>query len=82
MFIGTCQADGKEIREAVVAVLNNRAGYNARDGKLAKTMLKAAAAWRIDEVKENFAKQPTEDLGCPLAGNRYPGWWSLRSMTD
>jgi len=66
MFIGTCQADGKEISETVVAVLNNSAGYNARDGKLAKTVLKATAAWKIDEIKEKFAKQSTETLECPL----------------
>jgi len=68
MFIGTCQAAGKEKPEAVVAVLNNSAGYNARDGKLAKTMLKATTAWKIDETKEKFAKQSTENLGCPLGG--------------
>ena len=80
-FIGTCQADGKKgsgrievahyrkkIPEAVVAVLDNSTGYNARDGKLAKTMLKATAAWKIDEIKEKFAKQSTENLGCPLGG--------------
>lgn len=68
MFIGTCQADGKEIPEAVVAVLNNSAAHNARDEKLAKTMLKATAAWKIDEIKEKFTKQSTESLGCPLGG--------------
>jgi hypothetical protein len=68
MFIGTCQADGKKIPEAVVAVLNNSARYNARDEKLAKTMLKATAAWKIDETKEKFAKQSTESLECPLDG--------------
>ncbi len=67
-FIGTCQADGKEIPEVVVAVLNNSAGYNARDGKLARTILKATAAWKIDETKEKFVKQSTENLGCPLDG--------------
>ena len=51
-----------------MAVLNNSAGYNARDGKLAKTMLKATAAWKIDETKEKFANQSTENLGCPLGG--------------
>jgi hypothetical protein len=68
MFIGTCQADGKEIPGAVVAVLNNSPGYNARDGKLAKTMLKATIAWKVDETKEKFAKQSTENLECPLGG--------------
>ena len=68
MFIGTCQVDGKESPGTVVAVLNNSAGYNARDRKLAKTLLKATAAWKIDETKERFAKQSTENLGCPLSG--------------
>jgi hypothetical protein len=68
MFIGTCQADGKQIREAVVAVLDNSAGYNARDRKLVKTALRATAAWKIDETKEKFAKQSTENIGCPLTG--------------
>ena len=68
MFIGACKADGKELSGSVVAVLNNGAGYNARDGKLAKTMLKATAAWKIDQAKEKFVKQSTENLGCPLGG--------------
>jgi hypothetical protein len=67
-FIGTCQADGKEIPEAVVAVLNNNARYKARDTNLAKTMLEAAAAWKIEESTEKFAKQSTENLECPLGG--------------
>ena len=68
MFIGTCRADGKEIRGTLVAVLNNSAGYNPRDGKLANTMLPATAAWKIDEVKVKFSKQSTEKLECPLDG--------------
>lgn len=68
MFIGACQAHGKKIPEAVVAVLNNSARYDARDGKLAKTMLQATAAWKIDVTKEKFARQSTENLGCPLGG--------------
>lgn len=61
MFIGTCQADGKQTPEVLVAVLNNSAGLNAK----AKIMLKATVAWKIDETKEKFAKQPTENLECP-----------------
>jgi hypothetical protein len=68
MFIGRCRADGKEIPGTVVAVLNNSARYNARDGKMANTTLKATAAWTIDETKERFAKQVTEKLGCPVDG--------------
>lgn len=59
MFIGTCQTDGGKIPGSVVAVLNNSAGYKARDPKLANVLLKATAAWKIDEAKENFAKQAT-----------------------
>jgi len=67
-YIGTCQADGKQVPEVVLAVLNNSAGYDARDRKLASTMLKATAAWKIDETKEKFANHPTENLECPLGG--------------
>jgi len=68
MFIGSCQAGGKEVAGTVVAVLNNNAGYNAKDEKLAKKMLAPTAAWKIDEVKEKFVKQSTENLSCPLGG--------------
>jgi hypothetical protein len=68
MFIGRCQAGGKEAPGTVVAVLNNSARYNARDGKLANTILNATSAWTIDETAEKFAKRSTENLGCPLDG--------------
>ena len=68
MFIGKCQADGRETPETVLAVLNNTAGANARDQKLAKTMLKATAAWKIDETKEKFAQRSPDNLVCPLDG--------------
>jgi hypothetical protein len=67
MFIGPCQAAGKKV-PGVLAVLNNSAGYNARDRKLATTMLKANTAWTIDEAKEKIVKQSTENLSCPLTG--------------
>jgi hypothetical protein len=65
-FLGECNASGKEIPEEIVAVLDNSAGYNARDPKLAETMLKPTVAWKIDEVKEKFVKQSTDSLECPL----------------
>ncbi|HEY6968947.1 MAG TPA: hypothetical protein VJA94_07080 [Candidatus Angelobacter sp.] len=68
MFIGACKADGKEIPGTFVAVLDNSAGYNARDEKLGKTMLKATAAWKVDKTREKFAQQATENLRCPLGG--------------
>lgn len=67
MFIGTCQAGGNR-SAIVVAVLNNSAGHNARDQKLAGTMLKATAAWKIDEIKEKFSQQTVDNLQCPLDG--------------
>lgn len=67
-FIGACVADGKQVSGTVLAILKNNAGYNARDEKLAKTMLKATAAWKIDETKEKFVNQLTENLSCPLDG--------------
>jgi hypothetical protein len=68
MFVGACQADGKDMPEVVLAVLNNSANYNARDRKQARTMLQATAAWKIDESRAKFAKQSTETLRCPLDG--------------
>ena len=68
MFIGTCQPAGKGVPGTFVAVLDNSSRRNARDATLAKTMLKATAAWKIDETKEKFSKQSTEDLACPLDG--------------
>ena len=65
-FVGKCQANGKEIPASIVAVLDNSAGSDAKDEKLANTMLKATGAWKIDESKEKFNKQATENLACPL----------------
>ena len=56
------------LKEAVVAVLDNSAGYNARDNPQAKTQLKATAAWKIDDGKERFVAISTESLSCPLEG--------------
>jgi hypothetical protein len=67
-YVGSCQVDGKQDPEVVMAVLDNSRRYDARDRKLAKTMLKATAAWTIDETKEKFAKRPTVKLECPLGG--------------
>ena len=68
MFIGTCQVGGKDMSGTIVAVLNNSGALNPRDEKLAKTMLKASAAWKVDESKEKFVPQATEKLECPLGG--------------
>ena len=59
---------GRNRSTIVVAVLNNSGGHNPRDQKLAGTMLKATDAWKIDETKEKFTKQPADNLECPLDG--------------
>ena len=68
MFIGRCKAGKREIPATVIAVLDNTKGYDARNEKSAKNMLKASAAWRVDRVKEKFVGQPIEGLECPLGG--------------
>ena len=68
MSIGACDAAGKKVPGTMVAVLNNSAGHDARDPKLAGTMLPATAAWRIDERQEKFVPQATSGLACPLGG--------------
>ena len=68
MFIGKCKAGGRALPSTMVALLDNSKQYDARDDKLAKTMLKATAAWKIDEAKSAFASQPTAGLTCPLEG--------------
>lgn len=68
MFIGTCHAGVTDVRGTTVAVLNNGAGHDARDDKLARTMLKATAAWKIDAPREKFVPLPIDNLQCPLGG--------------
>ncbi|HTK95828.1 MAG TPA: hypothetical protein VL382_09330 [Terriglobales bacterium] len=68
MSIGPCRSAGKPFHGTLLAVLDNSAGRDARDPKLADTMVKATAAWSVDETKEKFAQQPTEKLACPLSG--------------
>lgn len=65
-FIGGCQVKGTELPEGVIAVLDNSAGLNARDGAKAKTLLKATAVWKMNEHHERFEPLSTDNLGCPL----------------
>ncbi len=68
MTLGPCQIKGRLIPEAVVAILDNSAGYDLRKGQSEKTLLKGTAAWKIDEVRERFKTLPTKDLVCTLGG--------------
>jgi hypothetical protein len=64
--IGGCQVDGREIPDAVIAVLDNSVGYDARDGSHAKTLLNAISGWKIDETRQRFQRLDTTRLACPL----------------
>jgi hypothetical protein len=68
MFIGTCQADGKQLPGTTIAVPDNTTHHNPRDRSQVKVMLKATSAWQIDQAKQEFVKQSTEKLACPLPG--------------
>jgi len=58
-FIGSCQVNGKELHEDMVAVLNNQAGAEN---------LSARFAWKIDPRKAKFVKLATEGMQCPRSG--------------
>ncbi len=68
MFIGRCKAAGKDVPGTMLAVLDNSKKYDARDDKLAKTLLPATAAWKVDDKAEKFVPQPSAGLTCPLDG--------------
>jgi hypothetical protein len=63
--IGICQANGRDLPDSVVAVLDNRAGLSLRNAS-PRTLLKATAAWKIDESKEHFISLQAVGLSCPL----------------
>jgi hypothetical protein len=58
-FIGSCQINGKEMPDTIIAILENRKGAEA---------LPAKAAWKIDAAGKRFVKLPAEGLLCPRDG--------------
>lgn len=66
-FIGECQINGKKLSGTVVALLDNSAGYKAKDSLQSNTMLKAKSAWKIDEAQQRFQTQSIGGLSCPIA---------------
>src|SRR5262249_15381563 len=58
-FTGTCQANGRNVQDIIVAVLNYKAGTEP---------LTASAAWKIDKKRAKFDKIATEGLLCPRSG--------------
>jgi hypothetical protein len=65
--IGGCQVNGKDDPAAIIALLDNSAGYNPADPSLARQSLKAKVGWKIDEAHNRFVSLPPETLTCPLA---------------
>lgn len=71
-FSGICKIGGKDMADAVDAVLDNRKGadpnpehHYASDDK---TLLPAMAAWRIDESHAKYVGVPTQGMMCPRSG--------------
>jgi hypothetical protein len=61
LFIGTCETNGKESKDVVVAILDNEKATDA-------SALTAKVAWKIDQKKMKFVRLPVEGLRCPRSG--------------
>jgi hypothetical protein len=61
LFIGTCDMNGKESKDIVVAILDNEKGTSA-------SVLTAKVAWKIDQKEMKFVSVPIEGLRCPRSG--------------
>jgi hypothetical protein len=58
-FSGICRVNGKDVPDAIVAVLNSRPGTEP---------LTASAAWKIDNKRAKFVRTSTDGLTCPRDG--------------
>lgn len=58
-FVGSCQWNGKETSDTIIAVLRNESGAES---------LSATAAWKIDGRRTRFVALSTEGLRCPRDG--------------
>jgi len=61
LFIGTCEMNGKESKDILVAILDNEKETDAK-------ALTAKVAWKIDQKKMKFVSVPVEGLRCPRSG--------------
>jgi hypothetical protein len=66
-FVEKCQLDGKDVPDAVIAILDN-SQKNKPTGYFAQIMLPVKIAWRIDERLEKFISMPIEHLSCAISG--------------
>ena len=63
-----CQVAGKEIPDAVIAILDNSQRQKPK-ADLEKLMLPATMAWKIDESQEKFVPRATQGLVCAVSGS-------------
>ena len=61
LFIGTCEMNGKESKDILIAILDNEKETGA-------SALTAKVAWKIDQKKMKFVSLPVEGLRCPRSG--------------
>lgn len=71
-FGGICQINGKDTTQSIIALLDNRADFDANTehhySPEDNTYLPALAAWRIDEKRAKFMKLSVTGLRCPRSG--------------
>ncbi len=67
-FVEGCQVAGKEIPDAILAILDNRQAEKPK-GYLERIVLPAKVAWKIDESQERFVPMPTQGLSCSVSGS-------------
>ena len=61
LFIGSCELNGKESKDILVAILDNEKATDA-------SALSAKIAWKIDQKKMKFISVPVEGLRFPRTG--------------
>ncbi|HXC56605.1 MAG TPA: hypothetical protein VNU97_15005 [Rhizomicrobium sp.] len=71
-FGGICKIAGKDMADAVDAVLDNRKGFDSNPAHHYamddRTLLPALAAWRVDEKHMKFVAVPVTGMMCPRSG--------------
>jgi hypothetical protein len=67
-FVESCQVAGKEVPDAVIAILDNSQGQRPK-GYLDKVTLPAKTAWKIDEHQERFVSISTQGLSCTVSSS-------------
>jgi len=58
-FLGSCQRNGNETSDTIIAVLRDEGGAES---------LSATAAWKIDQKEARFVELGTDGLRCPRDG--------------